>query len=104
MQKSRKMIETLAYGYSSKSTQRDHSYKYQYNRVSCFFFENLGINDFHALLETPLRMLEFSKEFPWMSYDCSDLQITYGKECVPLSNFIASNDKGGAIDFPSKSI
>ena len=33
MQKTWKMIETLAYGYSSESTQRELSNEYQHNRV-----------------------------------------------------------------------
>ena len=37
MQKSWKIIETLAYGYSSESTQRELSNEYQHDRVSMFF-------------------------------------------------------------------
>ena len=37
MQKKRKMIETLANGYSSESTSRDLSDEYQHDRVKMVF-------------------------------------------------------------------
>ena len=37
MQKTRKMIETLAYGYSSESTRQELSNEYQHDRVKMFF-------------------------------------------------------------------
>ena len=37
MQKTLKMTETLAYGYSSESAQRELSNEYQHDRVSMIF-------------------------------------------------------------------
>ena len=42
MQKNFQMTETMAYGYSSESTQRELSNEYQYDRVS-MIFKNLCI-------------------------------------------------------------
>ena len=42
MQKTWKIIKTLANGYSSKSTQRELSYEYQHDRVS-MVFKNLCV-------------------------------------------------------------
>ena len=42
MQKTYKMTETLAHGYSSESTQRELSYEYQLDRVK-MIFKNLCV-------------------------------------------------------------
>ena len=42
MHKSPKITETLAYGYSFKSTQQELSNEYQYDRVQ-MFFKNLNV-------------------------------------------------------------
>ena len=39
MQKAEDMTETLAFGYSSESTQRELSNEYQHDRVKMFFRE-----------------------------------------------------------------